>query len=160
MPATSPSPAELRVTLHARWHSARPDVPIVPEALDRLPGYVTRYAQTLGVTVRAVGGAEDHLHLLFDLPGNQTVDSVMAELQRATARFLQDVLGQRAFSWKSAYFAESVSADATATMTEYVAQNRQHHEANTTREDWEDATDESAGDDESLPLWLREAMSS
>ena len=147
------------MTLHARWRSALPDMPILPEALDRLPAYVTRYGQTLGVSVRAVGGAEDHLHLLFDLPGNRTIDSAMAELQRATARFLQDVLGQRAFSWKAAYFAESIGAEMIATVADYVTENRRHHDASTTHDEWEDIAEDAASDDESLPAWLREAMS-
>jgi putative transposase len=156
----------VRILVHALWRVAAASPPLTPETRSRLSPYVTRYADTLNTRVLAVGGWDDHLHVLFDLPPSTSPEQVTTELQNTTARFLSDVLSVLGFAWdKDGVYLESVSARDADDMTEYVRLNSARHKDVTLLPEWEFAhvTGEAAAggsDDEELPDWLRDALSS
>ncbi len=147
----------LKIAVHARWAVAAASAPITLGAWDRLPSYVTRYAQTLGVPVHAIGGADDHLHLLFDLPTDKSFVAVNTELERAVARFLADLLPRRGFAWSAPdLLVQSVGAGEWEELRDYIAAHSARHAADIVAE-WEDT---SAPDEDSVPVWLRDIMPS
>lgn len=152
----------MRVSVHTLWPVAEHSPELTEEALTRLVSYTTRYGQTLGIVVHAVGGINDHLHVLLDLPPTMTLQQVLDELPRATARFLSDVLKLKGFAWAvSDGGMESVSPENVAFLASYVSENASHHADGTTLPEQEfgvrEAGETTAAEDE-VPAWLREAM--
>lgn len=164
--ATLPTrPPGMRVVLHALWPVEKGSPALTPEARERLTSYVTRYAQTLNTGVYAVGGAHDHLHVLYDLPPGLAPDQVTKELQRTTVRFLRDTLSLPDFDWnREAAFLESVSAAHRDDLIAYIGENAARHEVGDVRAEWEffadrsDTAATSVEPSEAVPAWLSEAL--
>jgi REP element-mobilizing transposase RayT len=147
-----------RILLQDIWWTADGGPSLTEEIIGRLAPYVTRYAHTLGISVLAVGGAEDHLHILYDMAPNRTPDEVTAELQKTTTRFLREVLGARWFAWAEASCVESFGADDIESLTEYVAENFARHHEDRVIAEYEGAKEEDSDEGE-VPEWLRDALS-
>jgi putative transposase len=151
----------VHVPVHLIWRVAANSPALTPEAVERLVPYVTRYAQTLGILVYAVGGTTDHLHILYDLTPTRTLNDVTAELQKTTLRFLRDVLNLRGFAWDTEIRTEGIGPENRDALTDYIRENAVRHAENRLEPTWEgDDTEESAvsvsGDE--LPAWLREVL--
>lgn len=157
---TPPSAPDLRIAVHCVWWTAEGGPTLPPEAVERLVSYVTRYGQTLGVAVAAVGGFVDHLHLLFDLPTNKTLDQITGELRRTTARFLRDSMSLPGFNWAEGDALQSVGRDEAALCAEYVRDNAARHREGAADPYWEFLADAGADDEdaEEVPEWLRKAL--
>lgn len=129
---------------------------LTPQAIERLAPYITRYAQTMGVGVYTVGGNENHLHVLFSLPANRTLDSIHRELQKTTTRFLRETLNLSGFSWEEEAMIVSLSPEDIDEAGEYIRGNAAHHLAGSTIAVWEGDEMIEEADDEALPEWLRD----
>jgi putative transposase len=150
----------IRISLHTLWPVAIGSPELTPDSIERLVSYATRYAQTLGIAVYGVGGTNDHLHLLVDLPPTMTMQQMLDELQRATARFLSEVLRMRGFAWATEDTClESIGPDQIAFVTDYIVENAAHHADGTTLEEWEFVqTGETVSPDDEVPDWLRDVL--
>ncbi|MDX1931720.1 MAG: transposase [Capsulimonadales bacterium] len=127
---------------------------LTPAVIERLQPYVTRYAQTMGIAVFAVGGQEDHLHILFRLPEDKTLKMIDTELAKTTTRFVRESLALPGFAWAEEPLFLSVSADEVEECAAYILDNPARHASRTAIAAWE--TDEEAdGDDDAVPEWLR-----
>ena len=156
---TTPPTIHAHVLVHCRWFVAVSGARLDEAIVARLAPYITRYAQTLGVGVSAVGGASDHLHILLILPPDQTLARITDELQAATTRLLAGTLALRDFAWADVVEAESVGPE-SADLAAYITGNAAHHADGTTVAAWETnapvVPDPKPAD--ARPPWLREAM--
>jgi REP element-mobilizing transposase RayT len=150
-----------QIFVHELWW-ADSETSLDEATIDSLRPYIARYAQTLGVSVLAVGGAEDHLHLLYELPSGKTSDEITAELQRATMRYLRETLRQRHFAWADASAVFSVAAPDVRDLASYISGNSTFHREGGAIPEYEGGNFkdiENAEDDENdLPDWLRDAI--
>lgn len=150
----------IQIRLHFRWPVGE-GASLTPEIVDRLAPYVTRYAQTLGVLVHAVGGVEDHLHVVLDIPPTRSFGEINDELRRTTARFVRDVLGQRAFAWaEDGQFLASLSPSDLAAIAPYVREQAARHAGGDLNPYWEgkDGEAEEDEEDDTLPGWLKDVL--
>ena len=148
------------VLLQTVWRVGERSPALTDEAITRLAGYVPRYGGTLGLTVHAVGGTGDHLHLLHDLPTSKTLVSVMEEIRRASVRFLRDSLNLPAFAWSDDTCLDSFRASDRESLVGYVRENAARHAANRTVPEWEcggEDEESAALDADEMPEWLKQA---
>nr|CAA9278759.1 hypothetical protein AVDCRST_MAG63-3396 [uncultured Armatimonadetes bacterium] len=134
---------------------------LTPEALDLLPSYVARYAQTLGTTVGAVGGRGDHLHVVADVPPDRQLAKVNEELRRAAARFLRATLSIGGFDWDdAAQVLSTVSSAERPDLIQYVLEQEARHAEGGLFPEWEGGEDfeAGAGAEAAMPDWLREVL--
>ena len=134
---------------------------LTPAAIAKLAPYMTRYAETLNVRIHAVGGVNDHLHILADIPADMTADRVPKELLAPAARYLRDVLAMKGFGWGTdAVTVLSVSPSLTTDAVAYLAEQPERHAGGELIAEWEVQPDDDAGDTsiETLPAWLTGAM--
>ena len=146
--------------VHDLWWTTDNSSSLTGESIARLGPYITRFAQTLGVAVLAVGGAADHLHLLFDLDSNRSADEITAELQKTTTRYLRDTLAVRGFAWSEASALFSVSPHETPVLREYIEENYERHAENRLLPYYEGIADNDEESDDDTPDWLRDVMES
>jgi REP element-mobilizing transposase RayT len=75
--------------------------------------------------VRAIGGVEDHIHILLELPPTLAVSAAVRTIKSNSSKWVNE-LGRR-FAWQKGYAAFSVSASNIAAVERYVRSQEQHH---------------------------------
>ena len=72
----------------------------------------------MGGTVRglkgvglAIGGWQDHVHLLVGLRPDHRISEVVREVKKASTAYIQQHYGKAGFRWQEGYYAFSVSSD-------------------------------------------------
>lgn len=156
-------PPECRVVVHLRWTVAAPEIAtLTPAALDKLVPYATRYAETMNIRVLAVGGTDDHLHVLADIPPAMTLDKVGAELRRPTERYLREVLGLAGLAWDADNCAVcSVSPWDVDRIAEYVRGQAAAHESGDLDAFLEGLEEDEPEDDAGeIPDWIKGVLHS
>ncbi len=97
-----------------------------PEDLWR---YVAVLAHAKNIHVVAAAGTADHLHLLILLPQTMTLAKAMQNLKADSSRWLRET--ERRFQWQEGYGAFGVSQSQRDTVTEYIANQSEHHRTRT-----------------------------
>ncbi|HKW63423.1 MAG TPA: IS200/IS605 family transposase [Candidatus Acidoferrum sp.] len=91
----------------------------------RLWAYVTGICKKLDIYVHAVGGMEDHLHLLIQIPPTLTLSKAVATIKANSSRWASEQ-GHK-FSWQQGYGAFSVSASVVPVVVRYIRNQEEHH---------------------------------
>lgn len=83
----------------------------------------------LGAKVIALGGIEDHVHLLVHLPSTISVAQLVGQVKGASAHLIthQVLPSGKFFKWQGAYGSVSVSPRHLGAVARYIANQRQHH---------------------------------
>ena len=98
------------------------------EDLPRVHAYMAQIVKTTGCIDIKVGGAKDHVHLLFLLSKDACVSHVAEEVKRNSSRWLK-TLGPcyKDFFWQNGYAAFSVSQSVVDRTIEYISNQIEHH---------------------------------
>ena len=152
----------IRVVVQFLW-AVKPGGPVLTApAVELLGPYLRRYGETLGILVHAVGGVEDHLHLLLDIPPTLSVDEIHNELTRASARYAREILGDRAFDWDGeGWYVCSISPEQVDEVKAYVREQPERHAPGGDLDPYLEGEPDEAGPeagDEEPPDWLREVL--
>ena len=90
--------------------------------------YMIGILRNLGATVLQIGGADEHVHVLFRMPKNIALMNLIQQLKGSSSRFLKtEGTKHRAFSWQAGYCAISVSPRAVENVIRYIANQEKHH---------------------------------
>lgn len=120
---------------------------------DRLPLIETRWERRLhrcisaqasqaGCPVLALGGVEDHIHLLVRLPATIAVATLVKQVKGASSHFVNAQIRPGVpFRWQGYYAAFSVSRWDLERITRYIERQKQHHAGAHVVEEWERAMD-------------------
>jgi REP element-mobilizing transposase RayT len=76
----------------------------------------------------AIGGTNDHVHLLTRLPANLAVADCMRVVKTNSSRWLKERWPQRRlFAWQGGYGAFSVSESRRSAVIRYIESQAEHH---------------------------------
>lgn len=100
---------------------------IAPEIEERLWAYLGGIARENGMTALAVGGMEDHVHLLISLPSSMTIATAMREIKRGSSLWMHEACGMPEFQWQQGYGAFSVGLNQVEATVAYIARQKEHH---------------------------------
>ena len=92
--------------------------------------------RTLGGIPENVGGVADHVHLLIGLRAAHCLADTLRELKTISSRWVHDEIGTRTFEWQEGYGAFTVSASNRVSVCAYIANQEQHHQKQTFREEY------------------------
>ena len=84
---------------------------------------------------QAIGGTEDHVHLLIGLKSTHCLADFMRELKKASSKWVHDEIGASHFAWQEGYGAFSVSPTARKGVKRYITCQEEHHRKKTFREE-------------------------
>ena len=125
-----------QIFIHLTFH-VKDDCQLDKNDLPALYKYVTGIVTAEGGMVRAIGGVTNHIHLLFALPKDKTLASMVMKIKANSSRWLKGLGSQyRAFSWQDGYGAFSVSASKLDAVMEYIANQEEHHRKHTFQEEY------------------------
>jgi REP element-mobilizing transposase RayT len=91
-----------------------------------LHAYLGGISKKLDCQPVAVGGIEDHVHILFRLSRTITIADWMKEVKRVSSMFAKTRIAE--FSWQGGYGAFSVDIASLDRIAAYVRNQAQHHQ--------------------------------
>ena len=93
-----------------------------------LHAYIGGIIRSLGGVGEAVGGIDDHLHVLASLKATHRLCDVVREMKAGSSQWIHKTVGLAPFRWQDGYGAFSVSASKVETVREYVLRQELHHQ--------------------------------
>jgi putative transposase len=111
---------------------------ITPEVEPRLYGAIRCKLRELGCAPIAVGGVEDHVHVLCQFPPTVAIAYLVGQVKGASSHLMNhEVLGIDAFKWQGSYGAFTLDRNGVTYVEAYVLAQKQHHADRTLWEDFE-----------------------
>ena len=119
--------------------------PWITEELEKPLYYaMTKKCQDLGCPPIALGGTDDHVHVLVSLARDVSIATLAKDVKGSSAHFVTHHLtANPIFRWQRGYGAFSIRKTDIPTVRNYILHQKQHHLANTIASDWEPRVDDS-----------------
>jgi len=95
--------------------------------------YMAGICRNHGVFVHAIGGIEDHVHLLIEIPLSLPIPKAVLLVKSNSSKWLNET--GRNFAWQKGYAAFSVSASNLRSVAEYIRNQEAHHRKMTYEEE-------------------------
>jgi len=118
-----------RIYIHFIFGTKNSQKLIKPENEKRLWSYIGAIGKRMGVNPIAIGGHQDHLHLLLSVPQNLSVSFIMQKLKGRSSKWMNDTFypQQRKFRWQPGYTAFSVGHSQKQRVVDYIRNQNQRH---------------------------------
>ncbi len=87
--------------------------------------YIAGIARNHELGVFAVGGTQNHVHLLLELPPDVSLADAVRTIKTNSSRWLRESV--RLFSWQQGYSAFSVSPSQLGRVVSYISHQEEHH---------------------------------
>ena len=91
----------------------------------KLWAYIAGVARNLDYEALAIGGTQNHIHLLVRLPSDVSVSQAVQKLKSNSSRWLRE--NGLWFGWQEGYGAFSVSASNVDAVRHYIQNQAEHH---------------------------------
>ena len=98
-----------------------------PAIREKLFPSVVGMGHVFEVEVLAIGGAEDHIHLLISLPAKLSLSEAVKKLKANSSRWIKDEFGLQKFAWQTGYGAFSVGLGDFEATRRYIGTQVEHH---------------------------------
>jgi REP element-mobilizing transposase RayT len=115
------------VLIHCVFSTKERRKHIRPEFQQELWAYIGGIARARGMKALAVGGIEDHVHMLLLLPADVELSAAMRTIKAGASKWIHARFGQRAFEWQEGYGAFSIGISQLAETLNYIGQQQEHH---------------------------------
>ena len=112
---------------------------IIPaEVQPRLWSFMAGIARCNRITPLAVGGFDDHSHVLIGLPPTVPLAKAMQLIKAGSAKWCNQNFAKGRFEWQAGYAAFSVSASLLHKTQQYIRDQQQHHRKRNFAEAWKE----------------------
>ena len=92
--------------------------------------------KTGGIT-HAIGGIEDHVHLLIDAPKNLALSDLIKKLKVSSTHWVSSKdLKIQNFEWQTGFGAFSISLPTLDAVKQYILQQEEHHKTTSAKDEW------------------------
>src|SRR5271163_1059282 len=98
---------------------------ISKELQPRMWAYVAGICKNHGVIAHAVGGMDDHIHLLIQIPASMSLAKAVLAIKSNSSRWANE-RGNK-FAWQQGYAAFSVSTSNVSAVVRYIQTQQSHH---------------------------------
>ncbi len=92
---------------------------------ERFWSYVAGICKHERIFVHAIGGMEDHIHLLLQIPPTLTLAKAVLAVKSNSSRWIKQRVHE--FAWQEGYGAFSVSKSNIAAVVRYIQDQEKHH---------------------------------
>jgi REP element-mobilizing transposase RayT len=90
--------------------------------------YISGIFENKGVKLLAIGGVEDHIHILFSLPVTLATSDLVRDVKASSSKWVNDRrLVHGHFAWQEGFGAFSYSRSHIDTVAKYVLNQESHH---------------------------------
>jgi REP element-mobilizing transposase RayT len=124
--------------LHAVWATWDRLPLITPDIELRVYGAINEKCRGLNAYPLALGGIEDHLHLLVRLPTTLSVADLLKEVKGASSHLVShEITPDKFFKWQGAYGAFTIAKSEVPRVNDYIRNQKQHHASQSLWNEWE-----------------------
>ena len=92
---------------------------------EKLWAYIRGIACNYQIDLLAIGGIEDHVHMLIRLPAKLSLANAVRAVKANSSKWMNET--GHLFSWQSGYSAFSVSMSNEKVVAEYIRTQTEHH---------------------------------
>ncbi len=117
----------LALHYHLVFHTKNNRPSIRPEWRDRLFRFIGGCLRTAGAVAIAIGGTDDHIHLLIGLRATHRLADLVKDIKVASSKWVHTELEVRSFAWQSGYGAFTVGTSQLERVRNYVLNQEEHH---------------------------------
>jgi REP element-mobilizing transposase RayT len=110
---------------------------IKPDMQPRLWQFMGGIARQNGATALAIGGVEDHVHLLLSLSADCSIAHVLQEVKAGSSKFIHENF-EMDFGWQRGYGAFSIGPSQREHTIEYIAHQPEHHKKRSFEEEFDE----------------------
>ena len=109
--------------------STKDRVPLIRSDVEsELYAYTSKVLDTSDSPMIAIGGMEDHVHILFKLSRKIAIMDIVETVKTDTSRWIKSKgVGYSDFYWQSGYGAFSVSPTTADKVIGYIRDQKKHH---------------------------------
>ena len=110
---------------------------ITAEMRERLWPFMGGIARDNHMKAIAIGGSDDHAHLLISLPATLSVAAAIKQIKGGSSRWIHDTFpDHREFEWQEGYGAFSIGISGVADTTAYIQKQEEHHQTVTFEDEY------------------------
>jgi putative transposase len=103
---------------------------IATDVQPRLWSYLGGIARQVEIKTLAIGGMDDHVHLLIGLPPTIALATAVQKLKANSSKWMNETISKN-FAWQEGYAAFSVSISHVPATIAYIQNQPEHHRRRT-----------------------------
>ncbi len=127
----------VKIWIHAVWTVKKRAAILNPDARQSLFEHIHKNALKKEILMEIVSGHNNHVHCLFRLKNNQTIENVMQLIKdESSFWFNKSKLSENVLHWQKEYFAVSVSESQVEVVKKYIQNQEEHHKVKTWDEEY------------------------
>jgi REP element-mobilizing transposase RayT len=131
------SPSYVSALYHCVWSTKYRRMTIKPELRDRLWPYLGGIARKHKIKALAIGGVEDHVHMLLSIPATIEIAKAIQLIKGGASKWVHDSFPEfQEFGWQEGYGAFSIGISQTDDTIVYIDKQAQHHRRRTFQEEF------------------------
>lgn len=133
--------SKAEIYLHFVWATYQ-RLPLVIEDIEgAVYCAIIAEANRLGAEVLAIGGMPDHVHLVVKKPPTIAESELMRRVKGVSSTYIREHLlaPDTLFRWQENYGVFSFHGRQVESVIAYVQRQKEHHEADRVRAEWEEA---------------------
>jgi putative transposase len=115
-----------QILLHTVFSTKHREAIITDDIRERLYAYIGGIVRAEQGMLYAIGGVEDHVHLLIRWRPDAPISDLMRTLKSRSTKWVKSELGKE-FAWQEGYAAFSVSKSQEDVVRGYIAKQTEHH---------------------------------
>jgi putative transposase len=104
---------------------------------ERLWPFMGGIARENGMKALAIGGVEDHSHLLLSLPTTISIAQAIQRIKGGSSKWIHETFPEhQGFAWQEGYGAFSIGASQLDDSVSYIRSQAEHHRKKTFQEEF------------------------
>ena len=120
---------------------------------DNLHAYLGGIVRGIHGVPLAIGGIEDHVHLLIGLRATHRLDYVLRDIKSDSSAWVHQVVARKNFEWQTGYLGVTVSPSQIERVKKYALNQEEHHRRQTFQEEYLEMLKLSAIEYDDRYLW-------
>ena len=110
---------------------------IEKELQQRLWPYMGGIAKQNNMVAYAIGGTEDHIHILLSLPATISSSRAIQLIKSGSSKWIHETFPDKSdFAWQTGYAAFSVGKSTTEKVVQYIQNQEEHHKMVTFQQEY------------------------
>ena len=111
---------------------------LITEAIEKeLHPYMAKIFHELKSPTLTIGGTDDHVHILFSLARTIEIATLLEKVKAKSSRWIKTKGEEfKDFHWQRGYGAFSIGQSQVATVKQYIARQRIHHQRITFQDEY------------------------
>ena len=126
----------LALHYHLVFHTKENRPFIRPEWKHNLHAFLGGCLKTANAIPIAIGGTNDHVHLLIGLRATHTLADVVKDIKVASSKWVHQELDHKLFGWQNGYGAFTVGTPQLENVRRYVLNQEEHHRKRSVKEEY------------------------